>query len=118
MGDVKLGHSVQMNSIRTDRSLIGASNDLASTTNRSNFGGEGARVRHRQRPQVRDSIQSGRMVKEKTENPNLEAVHGFNSLPLVHNHDDVLKTKDPQCALCYSKFRSIKKMFGASHHNC
>ena len=31
---------------------------------------------------------------EPTINPNLEPVAGFNNLPLVLDHDDIVKTKD------------------------
>ena len=41
------------------------------------------------------------------ENPNLQAVQGFNSLPLVHDEREIVMTKDAECALCLNPFRSL-----------
>lgn len=53
-------------------------------------------------------------------NPNLEPVAGFNSLPLVHDQTELELTKDTTCALCQTSFRSIKDLRFTSkkHHNC
>ena len=113
-----LGDSVNLDNINPAGSYMHRqTTDLGQSVTGTNFEGGGERVRHRQRPRgVRESINKANQ--DRPVNPNLEAVQGFNNLPLIHNHDDVVKTKDPQCALCLSQFRSIKKLFGATHRNC
>ena len=58
---------------------------------------------------------------EKPENPNLQPVVGFNNLPLVHDTSEIAMTKDSECALCLTAFRSIKELrhlLSKKHHNC
>jgi len=47
-------------------------------------------------------------------------VQGFNSLPLVHDQNAIVKTKDSACALCLTPFRSLKdlRFLSKKHLNC
>ena len=66
------------------------------------------------------SEKTSTVPQQKPENVNLQPVTGFNSLPLIHDLNDVVMTKDQECALCLAAFRSIKefRLLSKKHHNC